>query len=360
VAAKIVANAIQSAENAASKAAANAARAQAAAKAKAEANAAAAQNAEARAAAKKITNEAIEKARKAADAEKAANNARRAAEAAAAEAAAARGAAVMASATKVYTNPMSSNSNSNSNSNAPSIASGNIENSIIRKLGKTNFTQVDVGKFRTNSRLNKSEQIYLNRIWAQKMFNQNYKNLMQIKGYAGGMSIQSLIARMQGYIRLMGPNANREPKMNSVGNILKYTTLMGKASTAKNPNVKRAFAIANKGWQNKTVHTANHKKLMNNLQKVYNTYYNASGKPRGSDTNIIRNATTLKRTAERRQYRTTQNTPTNYSKRGNLYQNNKGQSYITPNKGVSFYKVMGSQGGRYTVNITRKFGENII
>ena len=255
---------------------------------------------------------------------------------------------------------MSSNSNSNLNSNAPSLASGNIENSIIRKLGTTNFKQVDAGKFRTNSRLNKSEQIYLNRIWAQKMFNQNYTNLMHIKGYAGGMSIQSLIARMQGYIRLMGPNANREPKMNSVGNILKYTTLMGKASTAKNPNVKRAFAIANKGWQNKTVHTANHKKLMNNLQKVYNTYYNASGKPLGSDTNIIRNATTLKRTAERRQYRTTQNTPTNYSKRGNLYQNNKGQSYITPNKGVSFYKVMGRQGGRYTVNITRKFGENII
>jgi hypothetical protein len=218
---------------------------------------------------------------------------------------------------------------------------------------------VNAAQARVNSRLNKSEQIYLTRIWAQKMFNKNYKNLMQVKGYAGDTSIQTLLARMQGYIRLMGPNANREPKMNSVKNMLKYTQLMGKAKKSQNPDVKRAFVAANKGWQNKTAHTKNHEKLLNNLQKVYNKYYNANGKPRGGETNIIRNEVTLKRKADRRQYRTTKNSPTNYSKRGDWYQNNKGRSYITPNKGLTFYEVVGSQGGKYTVNINRKLGGNI-
>lgn len=257
----------------------------------------------------------------------------------------------------VHTNPLAESNSENES--ATSLSSGNIENSIIRKLGKTNFKQVNVARARNNSRLNKSEQIYLQRIWAQQMFNKNYKNLMQVKGYAGANSIKTLLARMQGYIRLMGPNANREPKMNSVKNLLKYTLLMGKAKRAQNPNVKRAFAIANKVWQNKAAHTKNHEKLLNNLQQVYNKYYDANGKPRGAETNIIRNGVTLKRKADRRQYRTIKNAPTNYSKRGNWYQNNKGKSYITPNKGLTFYEVMGEKGGKYTVNMNRKLGGNI-
>ena len=386
----MVANAIKSAENAAAKAEANAAKAKAeanAAKAKAAANAAAAQNAEARAAAKKLANEAIEKVKKAAEAEKAANNARRAAEEAAAAktaqeaknaaAKAMRNAVAAATAVSrfrglasqaakpvnltvpgiVRTNPLTESNTENEN--ATSLSSGNIENSIIRKLGKTNFKQVNAVQARINSRLNNSERIYLTRIWARKMFNQNYKNLMQVKGYAGANSIKTLIARMEGYIRLMGPNVNREPKMNSVKNILKYTLLMGKAKKAQNPNVKRAFAIANKGWQNKTVHTKNHEKLMNNLQIIYNKYYNANGKPRGSETNLIRNSVTLKRVADRRQYRTIKNSPTNYSKRGNLYRIPGGKNYITPNKGLTFYEIVGSKGSLYTVNMNRKLGRNI-
>jgi hypothetical protein len=193
------------------------------------------------------------------------------------------------------------------------------------------------------------------------MFNDDYKTLLRAKGGATDTSMKTLVARMQGYIRLMGgDNANRQPKLNSVKNIVKYTILMGKAKKAQNPNVKRAFALANKGWQNTTAHTKNHEKLLNQLQTVYNKYYNANGKPRGGEMNIIRNGATLKRKADGRQYRTTKNAPTNYSKRGNWYQNNKGLSYITPNKGLTFYEVVGSQGGRYTVNMNKKLGENIL
>ncbi len=391
-AAKIVANAIQSAKNSAAKAEVTAARAQAeanAAKAKAEANAAAAQNAEARAAAKAMANEATRKARNAAEAEKAANNARKSAEeaaaaktaqeaknaaakalknAAAATIAMTRGLAVTQQAAKpvnltapgvIRTNPLAE-SNSD-NENATSLSSGNIENSIIRKLGKTNFKQVNAARARNNSRLNKSEQLYLQRIWAQKMFNEDYKQLLKVKGYAQATSMQTLLARMQGYIRLMGGvNANREPKLNSVKNIVKYTLLMGKAKSAQNPNVKRAFALANKGWQNQTAHTKNHEKLLNNLQTVYNKYYNANGKPKISEMALIRNGSVLIRKANRRQYRTTKNSPTNYSKRGNWYHSNKGKNYITPNKGITFYEVVGSRGSQYTVNMNRKLGENIL
>lgn len=182
------------------------------------------------------------------------------------------------------------------------------------------------------------------------MFNKNYKNLMQVKGYATELSIKTLLARMQGYIRLAGPNVNREPKMNSVKNILKYSILMGKAKKAQNPDVQRAYKKALSGWENKTQYTETHVKLLNELQKVYNKYYNDNGKPRGSEMNIIRNSVTLKRKAGGRQYRTTKNAPKNYSKRGNWYQINNGKSYITPNKGLTFYEVVGNQVGKYTVN----------
>jgi hypothetical protein len=389
--AKIKANAEaaqKAAENAAAKAQAaknqeerNQARAAAnaaAAKARANANAAAkAQAAEAKAranadaAAKAAANaaKAVEEAKRAKNAEEARRAANKAAVAARETGLVlTRGMGLVQQAAKPVNLPapvvMRNNPLAESNSeneNAPSLSSGNIENSIIRKLGKTNFKQVNAASARTSSRLNKSEQLYLQRIWAQKMFNQNYKNLMQIKGSASGISIKTLLARMEGYIRLMGPNVNREPKMNSVKNILKYTLLMGKAKKAQNPNVKRAFAIANKGWQNKTAHTKNHEKLMNNLQTIYNKYYNANGKPRGSEMNIIRNGVTLKRKADGRQYRTTNNGPTNYSKRGNWYQNknNPTRSYITPNKGLTFYEIMGNKGGKYTVNTGRKLGGNI-
>jgi hypothetical protein len=253
-------------------------------------------------------------------------------------------------------------SNSNTNNNAAtSSVSGNIENSIIRKLGKTNFKQVNAARSRSNSRLNKPEQLYLQGIWAEKMFNDDYKQLLRVKGYATELSIKTLLARMQGYIPLMGGvNSNREPKLNSVKNIVKYTLLMGKAKTAQNPNVKRAFALANKGWQNETAHTKNHEKLLDQLQTVYNKYYTAEGKPLGSETNLIRNSVTLKRVADRRQYRTIKNSPTNYLKRGNLYRIPGGKNYITPNKGMTLYEIVGSKGSLYTVNINRKLGGNII
>ena len=252
------------------------------------------------------------------------------------------------------------NSNSNNNT-ALTATTGNVENSIIRKLGKTNFKQVNAARARSNSRLNKSEQLYLQGIWAQKMFNDDYKTLLRVKGYATNVSMQTLLARMQGYIRLMGGvNANREPRLNSVKNIVKYTLLMGKAKKAQNPNVKRAFALANKGWQNTTAHTKNHEKLLNNLQTVYNKYYKVNGKPLGSETNLVRNSATLKRVADRRQYRTIKNSPTNYSKRGNLYRIPGGKNYITPNKGMTFYEIVGSKGSQYTVNTNKKLGENIL
>jgi hypothetical protein len=255
-------------------------------------------------------------------------------------------------------NPIAENSGSNNNT-ATSLSSGNIENSIIRKLGKTNFSQVNVSQARIDSRINSSEKIYLDRIWAQKKFNDEYDYLLKIKGYAGTNLMQTALTRMQGYIRLMGPDVNRQAKMDSVKNILKYTILMGKAKKAQNPNVKRAFEIANKGWQNKTSHTKNHVKIMNNLQTVYNKYYNANGKPRGSEMNIKRKNRVLKRKASRVPYRTTNNAAKNFSKRGNWYANSKG-NYITPNKGLTFYKIVGSQAGRYTVNTKQKLGENII
>ena len=260
----------------------------------------------------------------------------------------------------VRTNPLADNSNSNNNTASTSIT-GNVENSIVRKLGKTNFKQVNATSARSNSRLNRSEQLYLDGIWAKKMFNDDYKALLRTKGYATDMSMKTIVARMQGYIRLMGgDNANRQPKLNSVKNIVKYTLLMGKAKKAQNPNVKRAFAAANKGWQNKTAHTKNHEKLLNQLQTIYNKYYNANGKPKISEMALIRNGSVLTRKANGRQYRTTKNAPANYSKRGNWYHSNKGKNYITPNKGLTFYEVVGGQGGRYTVNMNRKLGENIL
>lgn len=335
-----------------------------------------------------MANEATRKAKNAAEAAKAANNARKAAEeAAAAKTAqearnaaerALRNAAAAAAAARAAggasrgmglvqqagqpVNPakpeVASNSNTNNNA-ATSSVSGNIENSIIRKLGKTNFKQVNAARSRNNSRLNKPEQLYLQRIWAQKMFNDDYKQLLRVKGYATDLSMKTLLARMQGYIRLMGGvNANREPKLNSVKNIVKYTLLMGKAKSAQNPNVKRAFALANKGWQNTSAHTKNHEKLLDQLQKVYNKYYNGNGKPRGGEMNIIRNGVTLKRVADRRQYRTINNSPKNYSKRGNLYRIPGGKNYITPNKGMTLYEIVGSKGSLYTVNMTRKLGGN--
>jgi hypothetical protein len=294
------------------------------------------------------------------EARNAANKAMRNAAMAAAAVTRFKGLSSMAAKPVNLTVPGAVQSNSNTESEtATSLSSGNIENSIIRKLGKTNFKQVNVGRARNNSRLNSSERIYLTRIWAQKMFNDEYKQLMQVKGYAKANSMKVILARMQGYIRLMGPNSNREPKMNSVKNLLKYTLLMGKAKGAKNPNVKRAFELANKGWQNKTAHTKNHEKLLNKLQEVYNKYYNANGKPLGGEMNVKRNGATLKRKADRRQYRTTKNSQTNYSKRGNLYQSGN-KYYITPNKGLSFYEVVGGKGGQYTINTARKLGENFI
>jgi hypothetical protein len=326
-----------------------------------------------------MANEALKKAKNAAEAEKAANNARKAAEQAAAAttaqeaknaaAKALRNAAAAATAASRFRGILSQAANppvpgvvraenSNSNNNTASTSTtGNVENSIIRKLGKTNFKQVNAASARSNSRLNKSEQLYLQGIWAQKMFNDDYKTLLRVKGYATDVSMQTLLARMQGYIRLMGGvNANREPRLNSVKNIVKYTLLMGKAKKVQNPNVKRAFALANKGWQNTTAHTKNHEKLLNNLQAVYNKYYQVNGKPRGSETNLVRNGATLKRVADRRQYRTTKNSPTNYSKRGNLYRMPGGKNYITPNKGLTFYEIVGSKGGQYTVNTNKKLG----
>lgn len=267
--------------------------------------------------------------------------------------------AALPGASTAANNPLYTESNNETNT-ASSFSSGNIENSIIRKLGKTNFKQVNVAYYRNSNKLTKEEQLYLTRLWAQKKFNEDYKQLLAVKGYASEVSVKALIARMQGYIRLMGPNANREPKMNSVKNIVKYTLLMGKAKKAQNPNVKRAFEAANKGWQNTKAHTKNHEKLLNNLQTVYNRYYNSNGKPKIPEMSLIRNGSLLTRKAAGRQYRTTKNSPKNFSKRGDWYQNNRGRSYITPNKGLTFYEVAGSQGGKYTVNTNKRLGENII